>query len=293
MRSQDTRLVVDLRHGDRRTTYYSAAEESLLARHAAQERALDSVCAAGDERPASLSGALPRQACEPALAPGIAPRTSPTDAHARPGRTASTWPTTLRASSAQRRIASTALSTSRLGEWMPGAPAQCPLRRPLRRRALAWAIGRAPPDPTRLSAPDAPDPSPPPPSLPAWRPLLASSQPADHQPHHPAAQHVHEPCAQRSTRPRRPSRARRPAQGPGVLRGEPRPERQAHRGCEPARFTPPAPLHPNSRAVHSLRAQDFYEDLFEELAKFGQVEYLNVCDNLADHMVGNCYVKFK
>jgi splicing factor U2AF subunit len=61
----------------------------------------------------------------------------------------------------------------------------------------------------------------------------------------------------------------------------------------PARFTPPAPLRLNSRAAHSLRAQDFYEDLFEELAKFGQVEYLNVCDNLADHMVGNCYVKFK
>ena len=153
MRSQDTRLVVDLRHGDRRTTYYSAAEEGLLARHAAQERALDSVCAAGDERPASLSGALPRQACEPALAPGIAPRTSPTDAHARPGRTASTWPTTLRASSAQRRIASTALSTSRLGEWMPGAPAQCPLRRPQRRRALAWRHRSSSPRPDPTERP--------------------------------------------------------------------------------------------------------------------------------------------
>ena len=39
--------------------------------------------------------------------------------------------------------------------------------------------------------------------------------------------------------------------------------------------------------------QDFYEDVFEELAKYGEIEYLNVCDNLADHMVGNCYVKFK
>lgn len=39
--------------------------------------------------------------------------------------------------------------------------------------------------------------------------------------------------------------------------------------------------------------QDFYEDVFEELAQFGEIENLNVCDNLADHMVGNVYVKFR
>ena len=39
-------------------------------------------------------------------------------------------------------------------------------------------------------------------------------------------------------------------------------------------------------------AQDFYEDIFEELAKHGVIENLNVCDNLADHMVGSVYVKF-
>lgn len=38
--------------------------------------------------------------------------------------------------------------------------------------------------------------------------------------------------------------------------------------------------------------EDFYEDIFEELAKFGEIENLNVCDNLADHMVGSVYVKF-
>ena len=38
--------------------------------------------------------------------------------------------------------------------------------------------------------------------------------------------------------------------------------------------------------------QDFYEDIFLELAKYGEVEYLNECDNLADHMVGNVYAKF-
>lgn len=31
--------------------------------------------------------------------------------------------------------------------------------------------------------------------------------------------------------------------------------------------------------------QDFYEDLFEELSKYGDIENLNICDNIADHMV--------
>ncbi|GLJ46402.1 hypothetical protein SUGI_0977920 [Cryptomeria japonica] len=39
--------------------------------------------------------------------------------------------------------------------------------------------------------------------------------------------------------------------------------------------------------------EDFYEDLFEELSKHGEIESLNVCDNLADHMVGNVYVQFR
>lgn len=39
--------------------------------------------------------------------------------------------------------------------------------------------------------------------------------------------------------------------------------------------------------------EDFYEDIFEELSKFGEIECLNVCDNLADHMIGNVYVQFK
>ncbi|KAF2310811.1 hypothetical protein GH714_017424 [Hevea brasiliensis] len=39
--------------------------------------------------------------------------------------------------------------------------------------------------------------------------------------------------------------------------------------------------------------EDFYEDIFEELGKFGEIESLNVCDNLADHMIGNVYVQFR
>ncbi|GFR51361.1 hypothetical protein Agub_g13785 [Astrephomene gubernaculifera] len=39
--------------------------------------------------------------------------------------------------------------------------------------------------------------------------------------------------------------------------------------------------------------EDFYEDVFEELAAHGELENLNVCDNFADHMVGNVYAKFR
>ncbi|CDP22096.1 unnamed protein product [Coffea canephora] len=39
--------------------------------------------------------------------------------------------------------------------------------------------------------------------------------------------------------------------------------------------------------------EDFYEDIFEELGKFDEIESLNICDNLADHMISNVYVQFK
>eukprot|EP01018_Ginkgo_biloba_P034389 Gb_34576 [translate_table: standard] len=39
--------------------------------------------------------------------------------------------------------------------------------------------------------------------------------------------------------------------------------------------------------------EDFYEDIFEELSKYGEIENLNICDNLADHMVGNVYAQFR
>ena len=37
---------------------------------------------------------------------------------------------------------------------------------------------------------------------------------------------------------------------------------------------------------------EFYEDVFEELSNFGEIEELNVIDNIADHLVGNVYAKF-
>ncbi|KAM7502225.1 hypothetical protein LguiB_001129 [Lonicera macranthoides] len=50
------------------------------------------------------------------------------------------------------------------------------------------------------------------------------------------------------------------------------------------------PIDPRKMQEHF---EDFYEDLFEELNKYGEIESLNVCDNLADHMVGNVYVQFR
>ncbi|KAF2069796.1 hypothetical protein CYY_008878 [Polysphondylium violaceum] len=38
---------------------------------------------------------------------------------------------------------------------------------------------------------------------------------------------------------------------------------------------------------------EFYEDIFEGLAKYGPVDLLNVCANLGDHLIGNVYVKYK
>lgn len=38
--------------------------------------------------------------------------------------------------------------------------------------------------------------------------------------------------------------------------------------------------------------ENFYEEVFLELANYGELEDLIVCDNIGDHMIGNIYVKF-
>ena len=56
-------------------------------------------------------------------------------------------------------------------------------------------------------------------------------------------------------------------------------------------------MDPQGQAMDPRKIQehfeDFYEDLFEELSRHGEIESLNICDNLADHMVGNVYVQFR
>lgn len=37
----------------------------------------------------------------------------------------------------------------------------------------------------------------------------------------------------------------------------------------------------------------FYEDMFLELAKYGEMEELIICANVGDHLVGNVYVRFR
>jgi splicing factor U2AF subunit len=38
--------------------------------------------------------------------------------------------------------------------------------------------------------------------------------------------------------------------------------------------------------------EDFYEEVFLEMANFGEIEELVVCDNIGDHVIGNVYVKY-
>lgn len=38
--------------------------------------------------------------------------------------------------------------------------------------------------------------------------------------------------------------------------------------------------------------EDFYEDIFLEMIKYGEVEEIHVCDNIGDHIIGNCYIKY-
>ena len=55
---------------------------------------------------------------------------------------------------------------------------------------------------------------------------------------------------------------------------------------------PSAQINTDPRAIQE-HFEDFYEDIFEELAKYGEIEGLNVCDNTSDHLIGNVYVKFR
>jgi splicing factor U2AF 35 kDa subunit len=38
--------------------------------------------------------------------------------------------------------------------------------------------------------------------------------------------------------------------------------------------------------------QNFYAEVFLELAKYGEIEDIQVCDNIGEHMFGNLFVKF-
>ncbi|XP_026421055.1 splicing factor U2af small subunit A-like [Papaver somniferum] len=63
----------------------------------------------------------------------------------------------------------------------------------------------------------------------------------------------------------------------------------------PDMITPGATMDPSAQDPRHIQQHfdDFYEDLFDELSKYAEIESLNICDNLADHMVGNVYVQFR
>jgi splicing factor U2AF subunit len=44
-----------------------------------------------------------------------------------------------------------------------------------------------------------------------------------------------------------------------------------------------------------LQAQfdEFYEDFFVELVKFGTVVEMHVCDNVGEHLIGNVYARYE
>jgi len=61
----------------------------------------------------------------------------------------------------------------------------------------------------------------------------------------------------------------------------------------PHMYLPPPPG-PDGQPVDDTQPfQDFYEEVAEEFMKFGDVEAVNVLENLGDHMFGNVYVKYR
>ena len=55
---------------------------------------------------------------------------------------------------------------------------------------------------------------------------------------------------------------------------------------------PPKPLTHDEERRAQEDFEDFYEDVFEELAQHGELEALHVCDNVADHLAGSVYAQF-
>jgi len=61
----------------------------------------------------------------------------------------------------------------------------------------------------------------------------------------------------------------------------------------PHMYLPPPPG-PDGQPVDDTQPfEDFYEEVAEEFKKFGEVEVVNVLENLGDHMFGNVYVKYR
>jgi len=57
------------------------------------------------------------------------------------------------------------------------------------------------------------------------------------------------------------------------------------------------PAHDPNNHMNEAQLQNdfdlFYEDVFTELASYGEIEEMVVCDNVGDHLVGNVYCQFR
>lgn len=57
-------------------------------------------------------------------------------------------------------------------------------------------------------------------------------------------------------------------------------------------FLPPLVVANVSDEEMQEHYDNFFEDVFVECEdKYGEIEEMNVCDNLGDHLVGNVYIK--
>eukprot|EP00808_Paulinella_micropora_P016131 g1047.t1 len=56
---------------------------------------------------------------------------------------------------------------------------------------------------------------------------------------------------------------------------------------------PPNPDGTQDEEKNQEHFEDFFEEIAEEFMKFGEVELINVVENLGDHMFGNVYVTYK
>jgi len=61
----------------------------------------------------------------------------------------------------------------------------------------------------------------------------------------------------------------------------------------PHMYTGLPPLPDGQPADDTEHFEDFFEEISEELMKFGEVEQLQVVENLGEHMLGNVYIKYR
>ena len=56
------------------------------------------------------------------------------------------------------------------------------------------------------------------------------------------------------------------------------------------------PIHDKTCRLNEQQLQEhfdaFFEDIFIELSKYGEIEEIDVCDNVGDHLIGNVYVRY-